>query len=256
MTNLVNDNPWAEKEQKTVSFEKIAQSLLTNPEIMDNPDVQDKGRAVVDRFVGALLRQGNVTNSAGQDLTPADILNDFQTALDLPENRLAQMQLEADPNARLNLTHLTSKQGLRGGFDTLLRDPRTRAAAQRMTLGLESEKLPDGQLTLTMTTQDQLKGYLEAQSGRKDWTDVLMSKAQTTISGEDKPGHRWHEMDNIYLSGEPDDEQNARIWHRSVLAAKTAGVDMKLLERSVDRMEHYAMRARAEAAGRAALYGM
>lgn len=176
----------------------------------------DRGHIVVDRLIGAILRKKDFVTDEGPRMTGLDVITNLDEAGAKTESQ--------DRDERLGArNHVVEANGLRKVFGRLSVDGRTGSL-----LGHFGERIkvnPDtGKVTLT--TLDQIAGYIEGASEIPDsdtWQDEMLALIEDTLLMSQSDGKNVSE------------EQISK--HQAVFAAaEQAGMDVSVIERSVDAL--------------------
>lgn len=222
----------------------LTEKLLESEEIKKLPEDQ-QGVAIAGRFIGSVVRQGEVEIGRGDKI-------DARTALVMVQEAVTKPELEDWSTA------ITRSNGLRSAALALAGDKRTVQLLGGLVENLRSTREPESSdRELTLTSLQQMEGYLYADTAANraasgaasDWPSVLMVRADESVN----QGHDWinGQTDMAYLENDYI-RRSGQEWNGAVDAAKQAGVDMDLLSRSV---EHIRGLPANELAGRSALVG-
>ena len=212
------------ENQEVPPLSRHIDTLLSSQEVAQLPE-GEQGRAIMDQFVGILVRQGNVTTADGHTVTPKDILT---TLDDLGTARL--------PSGLLSFTR---QKGIRQAVEALSKDPRTGQLIG--AIGRDILRYDDNG-NILLSTENQIEGYLQSGEDTQldptdtfydgQWKEALRDKIRDVI---DK-GHVWGydpnkgpiESDNDFL------RKSGIAWMRTFYTAEGAGVDMRLLGKSAE----------------------
>jgi len=225
---LSNPSPEVAKEKSLVNFDQLTKNLLSDPEI-NNLDPAVQGDVIVDRFIGALARQGSIEGSQ-TSYSPGDVLF-LMDGIKQPED----------------IAKITRTDGLKEAALSLGGDPRT----ARLFGSLEGRLIEDqtDPSKLTLTSAAQVEGYILAGGAKnsiegarggvemegEQWIGVLMERMEGAFDA--KSPYEWI-TDNGYSMSRSDIDyvrKSGNDWAMAARSAEKAGVDMNLLTRTAER---------------------
>lgn len=212
----------------TETLDTYIRTLLEQPadagEHLEKTETE-QGIAIMDRFVGALARRGDIIDSHGQKHT-------VETTLKF----MSQIQNEQD------LLNFTSSGGLRKAVRLLVDDSRT---AQLLSSAYGGALVKDESGRMLLRNRDQLDGYLYGGASNivknprggvelpgADWVSVLEERVDMVLERNGQwifnPYKGIIESDNDYLRRE------GNRWKMAVSSAESVGADPSLIGRSVE----------------------
>jgi len=224
-----------EHQNERPRLDTVVDGLLKDQEIAKLP-IEEQGRVITDRFIGALVRQGDIEGT-GTTYNAADVL--------------FLMDEEVDKKGVDGLKAITSKDGLRGAVKSLAMDERVGKLFGEMGKLLETVDTPDGRETFTLTSAAQIEGYLLAggtanhvknpgigihMSG-DTWIPVILEQVQRMSQN---PNLNWQTTSNardMTTSSSPLIRNSGLDWGMAVRSAESTGVDMKIVERSAEKLQ-------------------
>lgn len=230
------------KNEHTPPMNEIVNGLLTDTEIAKLPP-EAQGKVIVDRFIGALVRHGDITskNSEIGAMTPDHILS----LMDKVGTR--------DSDGYLTSTmDFTRTDGLRAGVDALSQDERTGRLFGNLSHLLITERDDKGQAQYTLTSEAQLDGYIEAGGDKNKsrsaspyedptkWIGPVMADVHNVISGRSE----WRVTQGLLndikdrYAVTPEYFKRAGELYEARNQAFFAGVDLNVLRRSAEYMRH------------------
>ncbi|MES2630927.1 MAG: hypothetical protein V4611_03140 [Patescibacteria group bacterium] len=230
--NIALDSP-EQLKSEIPSFDKIAADLLNDASIGKLP-IEDQGRVIADRFVGALVRRGPI-ETASDTFNAADILH------------LMDNVGKLDGATKT----ITRTDGLRAGVLALSADERVGQLFGRLSSTLETSGASDGEEQFTLTSAAQIEGYLLAGGDKNNITDgvggVHMSGSQWigvvtehTERMSKNPHLSWltsTKARELVTSSAPLIYHSGRDWQMASASAERAGIDMNLLKRSAEKLQ-------------------
>jgi len=211
------------------SLDTLTADLLSDEKIAELP-IEAQGRTILDRFIGALVRQGNIAGSQ-KEYTPREILGYMD-------------QIGKDPMAP---RMITGTNGLRKAVLALANDIRIgREFGQ-----IQSRLATDDKGNTTLTSGAQIEGYMLA-GGRKNYVknptggvhmegDTWMPVVLEHVSrmAED-PSLEWMtagKARELMTSSAPLIQNTGRDWEMARHSAERVGVDMDLIGRSAEKIQ-------------------
>ena len=233
--HLTNSSPEVAKEKSLVNFDQLTKNLLEDAEIKGlEPAVQ--GDVIIDRFIGALARQGEIKGSQ-QTFSPGDVLY-LMDGIQQPED----------------IAKITRTDGLKEAALSLGGDPRTAKLFGSLESRLVEDQTDPKKLTLTSAAQVEgyilaggAKNYIDGARGGiemegEQWIGVLMERmegafdAKSPVEWVTDSGYSMSRSENDYV------RKSGNDWGMAARSAEKAGVDMNLLSRTAERAK---MRAAA-----------
>lgn len=231
-----NDTFSKEKEASQLpSFDVVAQSLLADEQIRRLPQ-EEQGRVIADRFIGALVRHGEVKGSQ-TTYAPHEILH-------LMDNILTPDDIRT----------ITGTDGLRKAVNALALDERV-----GREFGTLMNRLGrDDKNAYTLASTAQLEGYLVA-GGREnyvknpvggvhtsfdDWVPIMLEHTQRMA---ENPHMDWMSMGQareLMNSDLPLMKNTGRDWQKAILSAERVDIDVDLVRRSAERIQQTAKTGR------------
>jgi hypothetical protein len=226
-----NNERRQDHEQKLDVFVK---SLLADQHIGELP-ITEQGRVIVDRFIGGLVRQGEVTSSRDQTFSPAEILG-----------------LMDGLNGEESLKDFSRSGGLREAVRLLSEDPRSATVIGLLSTRLESEFGKDGTTEqFTLTSLAQIEGYLQAGGAKNrlasprggiemdgdSWIPVLVDGIARMSKDESRTWMTRTDAYGFIESSAPLLKNTGRDWLKATSTADTVGVDMELVRRSAEKVQ-------------------
>ncbi len=222
----------APKEEKEASrmprFDTLAESLLSDKAINELPP-EDQGRVIADRFIGALVRRGEVKGSQ-TTYTPQEVLH-----------LMDRIQRSED------LRTITGTDGLRAAVEKLSLDERVGPVFGQ----LEGQLRVDERGQQTLTSMAQIEGYLQA-GGRNnevknpvggvhtqldDWIPIMLDHVDRM---KDDPYLNWMSVGSareLMTSDAPLIKETGRDWQKAILSAEKVGADVGLIGRSAEYIQ-------------------
>lgn len=218
-------------------YEKIAADLLASKELQELPD-ELRGTAIVDRFIGALVREGGAVsgNEAINQQRPEEILYDMD-----------HMQDEGA------LRHFTRANGLRSAVKLLAEHedvaPVLGGLSQRLGVAQDAR----GNTQYVFHSVGQIEGYLEAGGNKnyiadarpgielpgKEWMQVMLERLEGAVDPRNSTT-LWQDMAGArtqMTSDLPYLRQAGRDWQAAEYSAQRVGVDTALIGRSVEYIQ-------------------
>lgn len=203
----------------------------------------EEGIAIIDRFVGALARRGDIVDSHGQK-------HDVETTLRF----MGMIQAEQD------LLNFTSNGGLRKAVKLLVNDPRT---VQLLSSAYGEALVKDESGRMLLRNREQLEGYIHGGANNivsnprggvelpdSQWTSIFEERIDMVLERNGQwifdPYKGIIESDNDYL------RQEGNKWRMATSSAQRVGVDPSLIGRSVETIRAK-QRAEKQALGGSAL---
>ncbi len=199
---------------------------LNGGDLSELPKVE-QGRIIVDKFLGALMRQGDVTDTSGKT-------HKFeQTVFDMH-----RMSKGADESA------VTRNGGRRAAVLALLDNPLTAPFAEKAFGALARDEQDSGEILLA--NEEQIQGYLHADERKnfvtearqgvelagKGWVGILEDRINIVVNRNGQwiynPYRGIIESENDYL------RQQGNEWRMAVTSAEKCGVDARLLGKSAE----------------------
>ena len=232
MNNEANPfNP--ENEAAPKYFDAIAHELIQDKTLHELPSGQ-RGAVIVDRFIGSVVRHGDVQGS-GELYSPAAVLDG----------------MDAIKNYSVNgFRKITGTDGLRSAVRELSLDSDVMNVFGDISKRLSQDE--EGKFTLTSPAQ--IEGYLLA-GGEKnqiqngvggvdmpgdDWVPVIVEHTQRMA---EDPNVHWttsSEARDLINSSGPLLKNTGRDWLMANSSARKAGVDVDLLRRSAETVQRRA----------------
>lgn len=212
------------------TFDTIASGLLEDEKIKELPEIE-QGRVIIDRFIGAIVRHGDVEGSQ-TTYTPSEVL--------LGMDGLSKYGAKG-------LREITGTDGLRKAVADLADDERVgREFGQiQSRLGVDEQ----GQYVLTSTAQ--MEGYLLG-GGKKNivrdpvggvhmegdsWVPVIMEHAQNMAENPYNEWMSYGKARELMTSDAPLIKNTGRDWEKAMHSAERVGVDLNLLKRSAEKIQ-------------------
>lgn len=235
-----------DKESQSDALDQYVAGLLnqhTNSGEFAAMTEAEQGIAIMDRFIGALARKGDIVDSVGQT-------HNVETTLKVM-NKLHDLD---------NLTKLTRTGGLRNAVFQLAGDERT---GQLLAEAYHGALTKDENGNMLLRNKDQIEGYLHSGANNKiidpvggvdlpgdQWVRVLEERATMVLERNDQwifdPYKGIIQSDNDYL------RQEGNKWRMAVTSAEKVGADPSLIGRSVEAIGAR-QRAERQAMGGSAL---
>jgi len=212
------------------SFDSVATELLSDERIKELPG-EEQGRVIVDRFIGAVVRHGEVTGSQ-MTYSPLDVIRGIDKLSTVGEKGMRE---------------ITSTDGLRTAVYELVTDERVGKEVGDFAsrLGIDDT----GRYILTSPAQ--IEGYLVS-GGQENqvsdavggvhmemdtWMPVLMEHTKNMATN---PHLGWMSYDRareLTTSSAPLIQNTGRDWAKALRSAEKVGVDVDLLQRSAERIQ-------------------
>lgn len=219
-----------EAEQPRLDF--LAKELLRDEAISQLPP-EEQGRVIADRFIGALVRQGNIEGSK-ITYSPADILASMDKIRTLDD-----------------VMEITRTAGLREAVLQLGNDERVAKLYGSLSPRLKSQFDDEGNEKFTLTSVAQVEGYLQAGGDKNSmdsavpgvhmsgdsWMPVVLSEIKHM---SEDPTRKWStttEAGDLMTSDIASIRQTARTWEKAINSAQAVGVDTELLKRSAEKIQ-------------------
>ena len=220
-----------EKETSQLpSFDSVASELLTNEQIRALPEIE-QGRVIVDRFIGAVVRHGEVTGSQAT-YSPLDIIRGID-----------KLSLIGEKGMR----EITSTDGLRNAVYALAGDERV----GREVGDLASRLSFDEKGRYVLTSPAQIEGYLISGGSENivnepaggvhmqmdGWMPVILEHTKHMAAN---PYLGWMSYDRareLTTSSAPLLRNTGRDWEKALRSAEKVGVDVDLLQRSAEKVQ-------------------
>lgn len=234
------------KESHSESLDRYVKDLLDQP--TDSGEFAgmtetEQALAIMDRFVGALVRRGDIVDSHGQ-------VHNAETTL----KSMSQLRAMEDVH------NITRTGGLRGAVIQLAEDTRT---VQLFSSAYGGAIMKDESGSMLLRNEDQLQGYLHGGANNRvsnpvggvnlpgsQWVGVLEERIEMVLERNGQwifnPRKGIIESDNDYL------RQEGNKWRMAVASAEKVGVDPSLVGRSVEAIDAK-HRAERKAMGNSAL---
>ena len=218
------------KESHSESLDRYVTELLSLPsdqgEFAGKTETE-QGIAIMDRFIGALARKGDITDSAGN-------AHNVETTL----KHMGRIQKMED------MLKFTRNGGLRDAVQKLVEDPRT---VQLLSSVYGGAYLKDSHGKMLLRNEDQIEGYLHGGANNRvdsavggvqlpgeQWVGVLEERIDMVLNRDGQwifdPYKGIIESDNDYL------RQEGNKWRMAVSSAEKVGVDPALVGRSVETL--------------------
>ena len=242
------------KKEPAAPLTEQVHSLLNSSEILSLPENQ-QGAVILDRYIGSLVRHGGVESS------------NEAVGVKQPHEILEQISLIGIPGAEgyHTVRELTRQNGLRGGVELLAQDPRTAdllaGISQQLAVGYDEQ----GGAYYAFTTPAQIDGYLHA-GGEKNndrnaapYTDPTswMKALSYDIDNVSRGTSEWRSnasiAQDVQSSGRitPEAHKRAQDLYSARMKARSADVDLTLMQRSAEYIRDKGVHTRAELAWRA-----
>jgi hypothetical protein len=227
--NLPTQNPAAanlSQPPAEVGLAATVGDLLRSEEVHKLPEA-DQGAFVVDRFIGHMAALGKVEGSDGQGKDTPQLLKEIGI--------IGRSSGDAWDK---NLMKLTKSEGLRYAVHLLGADART---GQYLTSMSQRVAVKDGKLALG--SLDQVRGYLDNKStegiaNASNWREVIGTDVKMHSTGERQGELRSSRASHDLLSSDiPLVRGEQQDWERAASVARSAGVDMELIDRSTLEIE-------------------
>lgn len=220
-----------EKEASSLpSFDSVANELLADERIKELP-VEQQGRVIADRFIGAVVRHGEVTGSQ-TTYSPLDIIRGID-----------KLSLVGEKGMR----EITSTDGLRDAVYALAGDERV----GREVGDLASRLSFDDKGQYVLTSPAQIEGYLVSGGSENivtgpvggvhmqmdGWMPVILEHTKHMANN---PYLGWMSYDRareLTTSSAPLIQNTGRDWERALRSAEKVGVDVDLLQRSAEKVQ-------------------
>lgn len=229
--NVERDDYSQEKESaKLPTFDTIATGLLEDEKIKELPEIE-QGRVIVDRFIGALVRHGDVEGSQ-TIYSPMDVLHGIDNMSKLGEKGLRE---------------ITSTDGLRKAVYELAGDIRVGREFGQFTsrLGVDDKD----QYVLTSTAQ--VEGYLLSGGDKNrvknpvggvhmegdSWVPVIMEQTEQMVENPYAEWMSYGRARELMASDAPLIKNTGRDWEKALHSAEKVGVDIDVLRRSAEKIQ-------------------
>ena len=222
-----------ENEPAPKYFDAIAHELIQDKTLLELPGGQ-RGAVIVDRFIGSVVRHGDVQGS-GELYSPAAVLDG----------------MDAIKNYSVNgFRKITGTDGLRSAVRELSLDSDVMNVFGDISKRLSQDE--EGKYTLTSPAQ--IEGYLLAGGEENqirngvggvdmpgdDWVPVIVEHTQRMA---EDPNVHWttsSEARDLINSSGPLLKNTGRDWLMANSSARKAGVDVDLLRRSAETVQRRA----------------
>jgi len=229
--NIDRDAYGQEKESvKLPTFDTIASGLLDDEKIKELPEIE-QGRVIVDRFIGSLVRHGDVEGSQ-TIYTPMEVLYGMDNISKLGEKGLRE---------------ITSTDGLRKAVYGLASDPRVGREFGQFTSRLSV----DDKDRYILTSTAQIEGYLLSGGDKnrvKDpvggvhmegdsWIPVIMEQTQQMAENPHAEWMSYGHARELMTSDAPLIKNTGRDWEKALHSAERVGVDIDVLRRSAEKIQ-------------------
>jgi hypothetical protein len=226
---MIQTDPTHERNKKEWSLADRVDELLADKTIQHLPEVE-QGVIIMDQFIGALIRKGDLQGSQ-RSYSPVDALRTMHQA--------AKDMAKQTPSPELIVT---SVGGLREAMLKLFDDPRTGEIA---SVSPESLLIKDEDGSPLLGSINQIEGYLQADDdanrsvggpsqGAETWLPLVRQEVDSVIYN----GSTWnYNPSKGSIESDNDTLRKAGIeWHQASGKAKEAGVNLKLIGRSAERL--------------------
>jgi len=222
-----------EEEWKSRNFDAIANELLKDKILQELPGDQ-RGAVIVDRFIGSIVRHGEVRGSSAS-YNPADVLGGM--------DYISQAGLNG-------LRKITNTDGLRNAVRELSNDGDVARLFGQMSQRLSK----DTEDKYTLTSPAQIEGYLLAGGQRNvirdavggvdmqgdSWIPVIVEHTQNMAENSAISWKTNSDAYGLIGSSSPLLKNTGRDWLMANSSARKAGVDVDLLQRSAERVQRRA----------------
>lgn len=230
-------DPSDKQGNKLPSVGEYVSGLLSSAEIQKLPE-DEQGKVIVDRFIGAVVRHGEVTGN----------VNTY--APDLTLGLIADFANGRHPNLR----GVTSQDGLREAAILLNSDGRTGGLLGRLEEQfVRSEDPKTGKIEITLTSPAQIEGYIQG-GGEKnhlsaydavpgvnmqgdEWAPILLEQVQRMSQDQYLSWNTLANARDMTTSSSPYIRNSGRDWQSAVATAEKVGVDVQLLRRSAEKIQ-------------------
>lgn len=222
VNNYPKSNLGEQLQKPEIDFGVLVQDTLSSAELASLPADQ-QGRVVVDRFIGATVRQGDIVSSNGTKLSPSHVLK----MIDSASNNAAGHEDWQRGVTRAN--------GLRDAVATLASDRRTSQLLGQLSGRLRHVLGRDEQVSKpAMSSMAMLEGYLFATTKRPTpaYVGVLIDRAMQMT--EDSRVEWLGEQTDLDRSENQNIRKIGQEWNEATFQASQDGVDLGLLERSAN----------------------
>lgn len=208
---------------KGALYENVA-NLMADERLNGLPG-EERGKVIVDRFVGQLVASGGVKTSEGLR-SPTDVLTDIRSAL---------ITSHDEETWNKSLMTFTRTDGLRFSVSEFGKDIDTTGwlAHNQGDLLKVDEKG-----ATTLTSLHQLEGYVYAATERDEpWKKTILSEVQQYAQSKNMPG-RWETgvRRELLSSDVPLVRQSQQRWESDAREAREAGVDMDVIARTANEL--------------------
>ena len=204
-------------------YENIA-DLMADERLNGLPS-EERGKVIVDRFVGQLVANGGVKTSEGLR-SPADVLVDFRSAVNTWEDKETWNK---------TIMTFTRTDGLRFAVSEFRKDSDTN---KWLTQNQGDFLKVDEKGATTLTSLHQLEGYVYAATEQDEpWKKTILSEVQQYAQNKNMPG-RWETgvRRELLSSDVPLVRQSQQSWERDAREAREAGIDMDVIARTANEL--------------------
>lgn len=237
MSEFQTSNPSEKQGNQLPNVGEYVGTLLSDETIKNLPETE-QGKIIIDRFVGALVRHGEVKGNV-DNYTP---------------DRTLQLIADYMNGKAPDLRRVTSTEGLRAAAVQLSEDVRTGGLLNHVGELLDTEvNASTGKTEYTFTTPAQVEGYIQG-GGRAnhldvynavpgvniqgdEWAPILMEQVQRMSTSQQLTWPSLTDARGMMESSAPYIRNTGRDWQSAVYTAEKVGVDVNILKRSAEKIQ-------------------
>lgn len=244
-------NPSEKQRKEPTGVAEYISKLLSNEEIKSLPE-EEQGKVIIDRFIGAVVRKGDVVGTHGA-YSP-----------DLSLGIIADYANGREPNLR----GVTSQEGLRDAAILLEQDARTGALLGRLEQQFVREVNPQtNAVEITLTTPAQIEGFIQSGGAENhlsaenavpgvnmqgdEWAPVLLEQVQRMSENQYLTWTTSADARELMTSSSPYIRNTGRDWQNALYTAEKLGVDVAILKRSAEKIQRRNFTDKEDAGARA-----
>lgn len=235
-TQEPNQNEQLKSERPLLN--EVSARLLNSKEIQELP-VQEQGRVIIDRFIGSIVRQGEISG----------VLDSYD-----PRDTLALMDFISSKGED-SLNSITRANGLREAVKQLSLDTRTASLFGSLESRVEATIDDQGKENLTFTSAAQIEGYLLAGGNENrvknpyagihmegdSWIPVILDQVQKMSNNPSLSWVTQSQAIGLMRSSIPSNQNAGKDWAQASRSAEKVGVDMEIIKRSAEKLQQRTM---------------